>query len=130
MQFSTPPRCHEQRRNLMRNASFDVGRVDSFTYMLSRQAFRVAAFACAVALLSAACGGGSQTTDPAEQSAPAVSETPESVVDGSDGADPTPAPAGDVPSILQFTSTLVGGGEINAAELADKPTAFWFWAPT
>jgi hypothetical protein len=35
-----------------------------------------------------------------------------------------------VPQALQFSAPLVGGGEIDAATLADKPTVFWFWAPT
>jgi hypothetical protein len=34
------------------------------------------------------------------------------------------------PASLQFTAPLVGGGEIDAATLAGKPTLFWFWAPT
>ncbi|MGK0277238.1 MAG: hypothetical protein ACI9N0_003639, partial [Ilumatobacter sp.] len=43
------------------------------------------------------------------------------------------APADDVvvaPAALQFSAPLVGGGEIDAAALAGKPTLFWFWAPT
>lgn len=35
-----------------------------------------------------------------------------------------------VPEALQFTATLVGGGEFSGADFADKPTLFWFWAPT
>jgi hypothetical protein len=37
--------------------------------------------------------------------------------------------AADVPSILSFVAPLVGGGELDAATLAGKPTVFWFWAP-
>ncbi|MEP6297460.1 MAG: hypothetical protein ABJ382_09030, partial [Ilumatobacter sp.] len=65
--------------------------------------------------------GGSQ---PAAESAPGataqVAEVGESGV-RTDGA---------VPSLLQFTAPLVGGGDISGERLADKPTAFWFWAPT
>jgi hypothetical protein len=93
--------------------------------MASRRTFRIAAFACAAGLLGAACGGGSDAVDTAAQSAPAVSEAPEA-----GGAEPTAATTSGVPDILQFTSSLVGGGEIDAAALAGTPTAFWFWAPT
>ena len=41
------------------------------------------------------------------------------------------APAVPVPEALQFTAPLVGGGEIDlAAGFDNKPTVFWFWAPT
>jgi hypothetical protein len=101
--------------------------------MASRRTFRIAAFACAAGLLGAACGGGSDAVDTAAQSAPAVSEAPEPAVSEAPetgGAEPTAATTGSVPDILQFTSSLVGGGEIDAAALAGTPTAFWFWAPT
>lgn len=93
--------------------------------MTSRRTLRIAAFACAAGLLGVACSGGSDTADTSAQPIPAVSEAPAPGI-----AEPAAAPAGDVPAILQFTSNLVGGGEINAAVLAGKPTAFWFWAPT
>jgi hypothetical protein len=93
--------------------------------MTSGRALRIAAFACAAAFVGAACGGGSETAETPEQPAPAVSDAP-----ASDDPEPVVAPTGDVPGILQFTSTLVGGGEINAADFAGTPTAFWFWAPT
>jgi hypothetical protein len=35
-----------------------------------------------------------------------------------------------VPEALQFTAPAVGGGAIDAASFAGKPTVFWFWAPT
>jgi hypothetical protein len=65
--------------------------------------------------------------------APSVAEAP--------GTDPTapdatvaPTPSADaavvVPAALQFTAPLVGGGEFDGADVADKPTVFWFWAPT
>lgn len=50
-------------------------------------------------------------------------------------ADDTPAddaPAADpvvVPAALQFNAPLVGGGEFTGADVADRPTVFWFWAP-
>ena len=40
-------------------------------------------------------------------------------------------PAVPAPEALQFTAPLVGGGEIDlAAGFDNKPTVFWFWAPT
>ena len=35
-----------------------------------------------------------------------------------------------IPTLLQFTAPLVGGGEFAGARYAGKATAFWFWAPT
>jgi hypothetical protein len=74
---------------------------------------------------------------PAETPAPTESEAVEPAA-----TDPAPAdeaveetaaePAADpivVPASLQFSAPLVGGGELDAASLAGKPTVFWFWAP-
>ena len=72
-------------------------------------------------LLIAACGGGSANDGAAATSAPAAESSP--ATDAAD--DGVTAPAS-----LQFTAPLVGGGEIDAAALAGKPTLFWFWAPT
>ncbi len=35
-----------------------------------------------------------------------------------------------LPDALRFTSPLVGGGSIDGASLAGRPTVLWFWAPT
>ena len=43
---------------------------------------------------------------------------------------PSATPSAVVPASLQFSAPLVGGGDIDAATLAGKPTVFWFWAPT
>jgi hypothetical protein len=59
----------------------------------------------------------------------ATAQAADQVADEAD-ASAAPAASGDAPEILQFTSTLVGGGELDAAELSGKPTAFWFWSPT
>ncbi len=40
------------------------------------------------------------------------------------------APAAAVPQIYNFKTIKVGGGAVDGAEFAGKPTAFWFWAPT
>lgn len=87
--------------------------------MTSRGLPRLAGIAVAAALFGVACGGTSDSADIA--SAPAATVAP--------------APGGEAPDvgtreILAFTSSLVGGGQFNGAELSDKPTAFWFWSPT
>lgn len=103
-------------------------------------------------LVGAACGAGDESgsntpatgadaaieAPPATDAAPPADATSTKPADpaGADepaenGADPD-AEATDqvVPAALQFTAPLVGGGELDAAALAGKPTVFWFWAPT
>lgn len=63
----------------------------------------LAALVCALALLLSGCGSD---TDPA------------SAADGA-GA----------PAVLDFASETVSGEPFDGAELAGKPTVFWFWAP-
>lgn len=106
----------------------------------------------ATALLFAVTACGSKSSDPVAES---TAETPAESTGGdatpspgadapdagetaapadesaTDTADPTPADgAVAVPEALQFTAPLVGGGTFDGAALADKPTVFWFWAPT
>ncbi|WP_051063235.1 hypothetical protein [Ilumatobacter nonamiensis] len=95
-----------------------------------RRAMTVGA-ALAMAAVTASCGGGSDSSS-ADADAVADTTPPSVVVDGS-GPEATSATAGDAadaPEILRFTAPLVGGGELDAASLATKPTAFWFWSPT
>ena len=98
-------------------------------------------------LLVAACSGGSTndgtaaTPEPAAETSPPTdtpatdtpaTDTPAADTPAADAPATEPA-AGDVvaaPASLQFTAPLVGGGELDAATLAGKPTLFWFWAPT
>ena len=49
---------------------------------------------------------------------------------GSDEADATPAAESAGSGPLEFTAPLVGGGTFDGAAYADRPVAFWFWAPT
>ncbi len=89
-----------------------------------------------VALLLAACGSSSDSGDPA--AAPGVDAGAETTPPAAEpvaepAAEPAPEAATEptaVPAALQFSAPLVGGGEIDAATLAGKPTVFWFWAPT
>ncbi|MGI9644779.1 MAG: hypothetical protein ACR2O6_05650 [Ilumatobacteraceae bacterium] len=95
---------------------------------------RTLAAVAGLALLASACGGGSDsgsaapgvdaTVEPAAEPAPEPPAEP-----ASEAAEPAAEPA-TVPAALQFSAPLVGGGEIDAATLAGKPTVFWFWAPT
>ena len=43
---------------------------------------------------------------------------------------PVTTPVAGVPEALRFTAPTVGGGRLDAASFAGKPTVFWFWAPT
>ncbi len=93
-----------------------------------------------LALAVAACGGGTAPAgapDPASSAAdpPAATAAP-TPTDAAAPADPQPDAAPDagaaaiVPAALQFAAPLVGGGELDLATLAGKPTLLWFWAPT
>ncbi len=83
----------------------------------------------ALALVVAACGGSSSDSGDDAAAAPAAS-APSEAADRTTAAPEPAEEAGAVPAALQFTAPLVGGGELDAATLADKPTVFWFWAPT
>lgn len=73
----------------------------------------------AAALVGTACGGGGDDAAPATEAPGAAADEVEASV-ADDG----------VPASLRFSAPLVGGGTLDAADLADKPTAFWFWSPT
>ena len=105
--------------------------------MTTRRPLRIAALAAAVGLTLAACGG----SDSADDTAAPPADTAAEAAPQSDGSDETTDDSGDsgeadagatdaAPALLQFTAPLVGGGELDAAELSSKPTAFWFWSPT
>ncbi|MEW1586601.1 redoxin family protein [Micromonospora vinacea] len=88
--------------------------------------------ALVVALLgTAACTGtapgGPVAAAPASTGAAAPAST---------GVAPTPTgaatggpPAAQVPDVLRFTGTTLGGQAFDAAQLAGKPVVLWFWAP-
>ena len=93
--------------------------------MNSRRSLCTAAFVLVAGFAVVACAS-SDSADVATTAAP-VATGP-----AADAGESTAQPGvvGDAPEIMQFTSTLVGGGELDVAELSDKPTAFWFWSPT
>lgn len=107
-------------------------------------AFGLAASACASADTDdgaadtiAQTESSSAETTPAAPSATDVPNTPGTDATTSAGTSAAPeattAATPDpvvVPEALQFTAPFVGGGEFVGAEFADKPTLFWFWAPT
>ena len=78
---------------------------------------------------AAACTGTAPGGPAAAGSAPASTG-----VADHDRAPPTPtgappaAPA-QVPDVLRFTGTTLGGAAFDAAQLAGKPVVLWFWAP-
>jgi hypothetical protein len=107
--------------------------------MTSRSRSRIVAATFALGLVAAACSSssgnsGSNAAAPSN-STPATVDASAPGVPGSDGTPTdTSTDGGDstavVPQALQFTAPLVGGGEFTGADYADKPTVFWFWAPT
>ena len=111
-----------------------------------RHRTQLAAAVLAIGLLTSACASDGSTDSSAGSSIapPATSqnEQPEATTPGNDAAaaPTTPTSPDDtsattasplvVPEALQLTAPLVGGGEFIGADYADKPTVFWFWAPT
>ncbi|HSL73211.1 MAG TPA: hypothetical protein VK853_02030 [Ilumatobacteraceae bacterium] len=115
----------------------------------SSRPLRFAAALVALGLTAAACGGSDGTdadtaavvTSPASETTTgdtAATETPTDDTTQAPVDTAAPAPSDSqapdepvaVPAALQFTAPLVGGGEFDGATVADKPTLFWFWAPT
>lgn len=82
---------------------------------------------CGLGLAVASCGG---TADDSQTVTPTITaeDSPDDSPD--DSSAPEDSSAVTAPPLLQFTAPLVGGGEIDAAALADRTTVFWFWAPT
>ena len=105
---------------------------DTLGPMTSRRSLRTAAFVLAAGFAVVACGGSDTAADATTAAPDATEQAADQVTAETDETadSPPPAPSGDALEILQFTSTLVGGGELDAAELSGKPTAFWFWSPT
>lgn len=114
-----------------------------------------AVLALALGLLATACGSGGNGSTAAPGAAQGAPATDAAAVDTAEPADSETAAAVDaevaaetdvaadttdaadtadivvaVPAALQFTAPLVGGGELDAAAYAGKPTVLWFWAPT
>ena len=90
--------------------------------------------ALVVALFGTAACTGTAPGGPAGGSAPASTGAPLTPTGAPTGAPPTPtggppaAPA-QVPDVLRFTGTTLGGARFDAAQLAGKPVVLWFWAP-
>ena len=118
--------------------------------MTTRGRRRFAAGAFALALVISACSSTDDgtsadvTAGPEAAGTPEPTETPdatpaETAPSDEPTAEPAPTDGADteaavpdvvVPEALRFTAPLVGGGEFDGAAYADKPTVFWFWAPT
>ena len=76
-------------------------------------------------LVLAACGSGSDEPE-AVTSTTAPEASASSTVAPDGGSAVVPA---DAPEALQFSSPLVGGGDIELTTLAGRPVLLWFWAP-
>ncbi|WP_247684021.1 redoxin domain-containing protein [Micromonospora sp. D93] len=75
----------------------------------------------------AACTGTAPGGPVAAGSAPASTGAPPAPTGSATGGPPA-APA-QVPDVLRFTGTTLGGAAFDAAQLAGKPVVLWFWAP-
>jgi hypothetical protein len=126
--------------------------------VISRTTSGWAAGVVALALVATACSSASgpeavapattavepttteQSVEPIADSSSATAAEPDGNTDGNtetsdaqpdDETSETAPPSVPAPEALQFTAPLVGGGEIDlAAGFDNKPTVFWFWAPT
>jgi thiol-disulfide isomerase/thioredoxin len=82
----------------------------------------------AAALVLTACGTGAE--DPAGSPPPAATTSQASTGAPSPAGGATAsAPAAEVPALLKFTGTTLGGEAFDGAGLAGSPVVFWFWAP-
>ncbi|MET7946505.1 redoxin family protein [Micromonospora sp. NPDC005324] len=75
----------------------------------------------------AACTGTAPGGPAAAGSAPASTGVPPTPTGTATGGPPA-APV-QVPAVLRFTGTTLGGAAFDAAQLAGKPVVLWFWAP-
>jgi hypothetical protein len=127
--------------NVWRNTTHGRRNVATFHDVTSRSGrlTRLATTAALLGLLASACASGGSGAPSAAPPATTSSATEPSgtIPIGSPTTEPgngdgTPAttPSVPVPEALQFSAPLVGGGEFTGADYADKPTVFWFWAPT
>jgi hypothetical protein len=96
----------------------------------SSKAVTTAAPAAAPAVTNAA--PAATTAAPATALAPSTALAPATAAPdpGAVTTQPAAVPAAAVPEIYKFKTNKVGGGAVDGAEFAGKPTAFWFWAPT
>lgn len=96
----------------------------------------------AAALVLSACGGGGDgpsaepddgfaTVAPSDTADPDATAAPESDDDADTRPDDAAKPPPDTPAAeaLRFTAQTVAGEQFDAADLAGRPTMFWFWAP-
>lgn len=91
----------------------------------SRGALTVVVVAGSLLLAGCAAGGSRPPADDV------VTTEPDTATSGpaEPGAAEPDAGAADPDSVLTFTATTVDGADFAAADLAGRPTVFWFWAP-
>ena len=85
----------------------------------------LAALVCALTLLLSACG----TDTDAAPSSGTDQGTSTSTDEGGAAASTGDDGGAGAPAVLDFTSETVAGEPFDGADLAGKPTVFWFWAP-
>jgi hypothetical protein len=77
-------------------------------------------------------GAAPEVTEAADGAAPTDTGSATEATTAPSSAATTPgteaAPV-EVPEALQFSASLVGGGELDLATLAGRPVLLWFWAP-
>lgn len=103
-----------------------------------RRRLRIALAAAMLALAgcggqqAASDGGPAATGNASSASSPtsSPSSSPSSSTSSSTFSSPSSSPlSSDVPELLDFTATTVGGETFEGASLAGTPTVLWFWAP-
>ena len=99
---------------------------------MTRPAVRLAASAVVTGLFLAGCA--SDDTDAADSppegpSATTSAAAPETVPGASAQTPETESTPVEVPEVLQFEATTVGGDAFDGASVAGKPVVLWFWAP-
>ena len=81
----------------------------------------LAALVCALALLLSACGSDTDTAPTTGMDQGTTTDPADPSSSGAEGAG--------TPEVLAFQSETVSGEPFDGADLAGKPTVFWFWAP-
>ncbi len=90
---------------------------------------RALGLGAAAALLLSSCGSEPTTASPAT-AATAAGATTATTSAAEPSATTAPSRASVVvPAALEFSGTTVAGDAFDGADVAGKPTVFWFWAP-
>lgn len=86
---------------------------------------RLAALVCASVLVLTGCASVDDDADVTGTDSPSAASEPADAPDETAVANES----SDVPDVLDFESETVDGESFDGADLAGRPTVFWFWAP-